>query len=203
MLQIGLTGSIASGKSTVARVWQRLGAHVIDADELARRAVEPGTSALRRLRRAFGSEVIDAGGRLDREAVRRIVFRDAAARRQLEAIVHPAVARLRARETERLDRAGARIVVNDIPLLFEVGMEDAFDVVVVVDSPVEARLQRLVRDRGIAPEDARRMIEAQMPAGVKRDRADIVIANDGTIDELEKKAARVWKELERRVDASA
>jgi len=198
MLRVALTGNIASGKSSVARVWARLGAPVIDADALARRAVEPGSPALDRIARAFGPEVLEPGGGLDREAMREIVFRDEAARRRLEAIVHPEVARLRAEEERRLEREGARIVVNDIPLLFEVGLEDEFDVVVLVDAPEAVRLDRLVRDRGLDPEEARRMIAAQMPAESKRRRADIVIENVGTLEELEASAERVWRELERR-----
>jgi len=148
MLRVALTGNIASGKSSVARVWARLGAPIIDADVLARRAVEPGSPALERIAQAFGPGVLEPGGGLDREAMRAIVFRDEAARRRLEAIVHPEVARLRREEEQRLEREGARIVVNDIPLLFEVGLEDEFDVVVLVDAPEAMRLERLVRDRG-------------------------------------------------------
>ncbi|MFO7262277.1 MAG: dephospho-CoA kinase [bacterium] len=199
MLRVALTGNIASGKSSVARVWARLGAPIIDADVLARRAVEPGSPALERIAQAFGPGVLEPGGGLDREAMRAIVFRDEAARRRLEAIVHPEVARLRREEEQRLEREGARIVVNDIPLLFEVGLEDEFDVVVLVDAPEAVRLERLVRDRGLDPDEARRMIAAQMPAEQKRRRSDIVIENAGTLEELEARAERVWRELERRV----
>ena len=198
MLRVALTGNIASGKSSVARVWARLGAPIIDADALARRAVEPGSPALDRIARAFGPEVLEPGGGLNREAMRGIVFRDEAARRRLEAIVHPEVGRLRAEEERRLEQEGARVVVNDIPLLFEVGLEDEFDVVVLVDAPEAVRLDRLVRGRGLDPEEARRMIAAQMPAESKRRRADIVIENAGTLEELEANAERVWRELERR-----
>lgn len=199
MLRVALTGNIASGKSSVARVWARLGAPIIDVDVLARRAVEPGSPALERIAQAFGPGVLEPGGGLDREAMRAIVFRDEAARRRLEAIVHPEVARLRREEEQRLEREGARIVVNDIPLLFEVGLEDEFDVVVLVDAPEAVRLERLVRDRGLDPDEARRMIAAQMPAEQKRRRSDIVIENAGTLEELEARAERVWRELERRV----
>ncbi len=198
MLRVALTGNIASGKSSVARVWARLGAPIIDADALARRAVEPGSPAFDRIARAFGPEVLEPGGGLNREAMRGIVFRDEAARRRLEAIVHPEVGRLRAEEERRLEQEGARVVVNDIPLLFEVGLEDEFDVVVLVDAPEAVRLDRLVRGRGLDPEEARRMIAAQMPAESKRRRADIVIENAGTLEELETNAERVWRELERR-----
>ena len=201
MLRVGLTGNIASGKSTVARVWERLGARIIDADELARRAVEPGSPALSRIAREFGPGVLEPGGGLDRAALRDLVFRDEGARRRLEAIVHPEVARLRAEEERKLEREGVAIVVNDIPLLFEAGLEDQFDVVVLVDAPEEVRLERLVRDRGLTPDEARRMIEAQMPAEPKRRRADVVIDNAGTLEELEACAERVWRDLLRRASA--
>jgi dephospho-CoA kinase len=203
MLRVGLTGNIASGKSTVAGVWRRLGARVIDADELARRAVEPGTPGLERVVREFGPGVLDERGRLDRAALRRIVFRDPEARRRLEAIVHPEVRRLRAEEEARARVDGERILVHDIPLLFEVGMEKEFDVVVLVEARPELRLERLVRERGLSEEEARRMIEAQMPSEAKRAKADLVIENDGTREELEAKAKEAWRELERRAGACA
>lgn len=203
MLRVGLTGNIASGKSTVAEVWRRLGARVIDADELARRAVEPGTPGLERVVREFGPEVLDERGRLDRAALRRIVFRDPEARRRLEAIVHPEVRRLRAEEEARARAEGVRILVHDIPLLFELGMEKEFDVVVLVEARPELRLERLVRERGLSEEEARRMIEAQMPSEAKRPKADLVIENEGTREELEAKAKEAWRELERRAGACA
>src|SRR5690625_1674454 len=156
MFRIGLTGNIASGKSSVARRWARLGAPVIDADELARRAVEPGSPGLDRVVEVFGPGVLDETGALDRAALRDIVFRDAGARSRLEAIVHPEVGRLRDEEEARLEREGAALVVHDIPLLFEVGLDDQFDVVVLVDAPEPVRLARLVRDRGLDPEEAGR-----------------------------------------------
>jgi dephospho-CoA kinase len=203
MLRVGLTGNIASGKSTVARVWERLGAAVIDADVLARRAVEPGMPALRRIAEAFGPDVLAADGRLDRAALRRIVFRDPEARARLEAIVHPEVARLRDEEESALAAQGAEIVVHDVPLLFEVGLEGAFDVVVLVDAPEAIRLERLVRDRGLDETEARRMIDAQIPAAEKRGRADYIIENDGTLQELERRATETWWRLVERARGSA
>lgn len=198
MLRIGLTGNIASGKSTVARVWARHGARIIDADLLARRAVEPGSPGLERVVAAFGTGVLDEEGALDRAELREVVFRDADARARLEAIVHPEVARLRAEEEAAAEAAGARVVVNDIPLLFEVGLEDEFDLVVLVDAPEEVRLARLVHERGLDEAEARRMIEAQLPAAAKRERADLLIENAGTLPELEARAEEVWREIERR-----
>ena len=202
MLRIGLTGNIAAGKSSVARVWRSLGATVVDADELARRAVEPGTPGLARIVEAWGPAVLDADGALDRAALRRIVFADPEARARLEEIVHPAVYALRGEEYRLAGERGERRVVADVPLLFEVGMADEFDVVVLVDAPEEERLRRLVEDRGLDPEEAVRMIDAQMPAELKRARADVVIENVGTPAELEARAAEVWAELGRRAEAA-
>lgn len=195
LVRVGLTGNIASGKSAVADVWAGLGATIIDADVLARRAVEPGTDALARIVDRFGDDVLQADGQLDRAALRRRVFADEAARRDLEGILHPEIARLRADEETHGRAAGAAVIVNVVPLLFEVGLDEAMDVVVLVDAPESVRAERLMEHRGLSPEEARAMIDAQMPAATKRNRADIVIDNDGTLDELERKAAEVWERL--------
>lgn len=200
MLRVGLTGNIAAGKSSVARVWREQGTTVIDADALARRTVEPGTSALQSIVALWGDEVLAADGTLDRAALRRIVFADPAARARLEAIVHPEVARLRELEHRAAARRGERIVVNDVPLLFEAGLADAFDAVVLVDAPEAVRRERLVRDRTLDPVEAGRMIAAQMPAERKRARADWIIDNDGSPAELQAKSLKVWTELVGRED---
>lgn len=202
MLKIGLTGNIASGKSSVARVWQRLGARVIDADVLARRAVEPGSPALAAIVAEWGPDVLTPEGALDRAALRDIVFRDPSAKARLEAIVHPEVRRLRDAEYRAAEQRGEALVVADIPLLFEVGLEDEFDVIVLVDAPEAVRRERLVRDRGLDADEAQRMIQAQMPSHAKRARADVVIENTGTLAELEARAAEVWRELEARSRAA-
>lgn len=195
MLKVGLTGNVAAGKSSVARVWRSLGGTVVDADELARRAVEPGTPAHREIVEAWGPEVVEPSGALDRGALRRIVFADPAARARLEEIVHPAVAALRDEEYRRAEERGERLVVADIPLLFEVGMANDFDVLVLVDAPVQLRLVRMVADRGLDPDEAGRVIAAQMPSELKRARADVVIENTGSLAELEERARRVWEDL--------
>ncbi len=200
--RVGLTGNIASGKSAVAAIWRSLGAPVVDADVLARAAVAPGTPGLDAVRDAFGPGVVDASGALDRAALRHVVFTNAAARRRLEAIVHPEVARLRAEAEATLAREGAPIVVHDIPLLFEVGAERALELVVLVDAPEALRLERLVHDRGLPESEARAMIAAQMPAEAKRPRAGLVIDNDGTLAELATKAERAWAEIRRRAAAN-
>lgn len=195
MLRVALTGNIASGKSSVAEAWRRLGAHVVDADVLARRAVEPGTPGLRAVAGAFGPGVLTPTGELDRAALRRIVFEDAEARRRLEAIVHPEVERLRHEAEAALRHEGARVVVDDIPLLFETGKEGEFDLVVLVDAPEDVRVRRIVERRGLPEAEARAMVEAQLPAAAKRSRADVVIENDGTLAELEAKARAAWKQI--------
>lgn len=197
MYRVALTGNIASGKSAVAGVWRRLGAAIIDADELARRAVAPGSSGLRRVVDLFGPQVVTAEGTLDRAAVRRIVFRDIARRRALEAILFPEIARLRNLEEERLRERGIALAVHVIPLLFEAGLADAFDAIVLVDAPEPVRIERLVRERGLPRDEAQAMIAAQMPAAAKRARATIVIENDGTTEELEAKAEQAWAQISR------
>ena len=198
MLKVGLTGNIASGKSTVAAVWKGLGARVIDADDLARRAVAPGSPGLGSIVSRWGEGVLDAGGSLDRAAMRERVFGDPAARVALEAIIHPRVAELRDEELQRAAEAGEAVVVADIPLLFEVGLQSEFDLVVLVDAPADVRLERIVRDRGLEPAEAARMIAAQMPAEQKRPLADIVIDNTGTIEDLRGAARDAWDEICRR-----
>ncbi|MGH7448505.1 MAG: dephospho-CoA kinase [Longimicrobiales bacterium] len=194
MYRVGLTGNIASGKSTVAQEWSRLGAHVIDADVLARRAVAPGTDALHRIGEVFGNAMI-VNGSLDRAALGRIVFRDPGKRRVLETIVHPEVRRLREEEEARAAARGERIVVHAVPLLYETGMEGQFDTVVLVDAAESVRLERLVAARELSADDARAMIAAQQPSETKRVRADHVIENNGTLDQLVEQARAVWARI--------
>ena len=203
MLKVGLTGNIASGKSTVARVWRDVGARVIDADELARRAVEPGSPALDSIVARWGRDVLDDRGGLDRAAMRERVFNDPAARAALEAIIHPRVSELRDEELRVAAEAGETLVVADIPLLFEVGMQSEFDLVVLVHAPADLRLERIVRDRGLEPAQAERIIAAQMPSERKRPLADIVIDNTGTIEDLRTAARATWDELSRRAREAA
>ncbi len=195
MLLVGLTGNIASGKSTVAQLLSERGATIIDADVLARRAVERGTKAFDAIVRRWGTSVQAPDGHLDRPALRRVVFGNAKELEALNDIVHPEVERLR---HERIDEArarGDRIVVCDIPLLFEKKMVDGFDRLLLVDAPRPLRLERLVNDRGLKETEAMDMIAAQMPAELKRARADFVIDNAGTLTELERRVNDVWASL--------
>ncbi|MGQ0815522.1 MAG: dephospho-CoA kinase [Gemmatimonadota bacterium] len=197
MIRVGLTGNIAAGKSSVSDYWRSLGASVIDADVLARRALTPGRPAYHAVVREFGAAIVK-GRAIDRAALRDLVFTDDTKRKRLEAIVHPEVARLRAQEELALAAQGARIVVNDIPLLFEAGMQDDFDVVVLVAAPIDVRIRRIVETRGLSEAEARKLVAAQMPAELKRPRASHVIDNDGTLEQLRDKALRVWTAISER-----
>lgn len=198
MLNVALTGNIAAGKSTVIALFRRWGAAIIDADELVREVEAPGTPVLAAIARRFGNEVVAPDGSLDRAALRTKVLADPAALAALNALVHPAVERRRETLLDAARRRGDRIVVSDIPLLFEVLDPRRFDAVVLVDAPAAVRRARLRTLRGLTPEDADRMIAAQMPAEGKRARSQYVIDNDGTMQELEGRARAVYAELERR-----
>jgi dephospho-CoA kinase len=197
MLIVGLTGNIASGKSTVARRFASHGASIIDADTLAREAVEPGRPALAQVAARWGPEVLDARGALDRAALRQIVFGDPAELEALNAIIHPAVAQRREALIAEARSRGDRVVIADIPLLFEAGLDDEVDTIVLVDAPSEMRRARLLRDRGLSEPEAEAMIAAQMPASLKRARADQLIENTGTLDALASRTDEVWEALSR------
>jgi dephospho-CoA kinase len=203
MLLIGLTGNIASGKSTVARLLSERGATIIDADVLARRVVEPGMPAFDEIVRRWGRQVVSPDGSLDRDALRRLVFSRHEQLEELNEIVHPEVAAYRDRLVDEARQRGDRLVVQDIPLLFERGIVHQFDRIVLVDAPRPVRLERLMRERGLSETDAMDMITAQMPAELKRARADYLIENVGTVRELEERVSEVWQALEREADARA
>ena len=194
---VGLTGNIASGKTEVTRLLKARGATIIDADALARRVVEPGTPAHREIVARWGGRVLLPDESIDRRVLGRIVFADEAEREALNGIVHPRVQRLRDDLLNEARRRGDRIVVCDIPLLFERELEDEFDRVVLVDAPPAVRLERLMRGRGLEEDEARRMMAAQMPSESKRAKADYVIENHRSLESLERRVADVWHELER------
>jgi len=194
VLLVGLTGGIGSGKSTAARMLQERGAVVFDADVLAREAVAPGTDGHRAVVERFGADVLAPGGELDREALASVVFADPAARRDLEAIVHPEVRRLFAEGSEAYHDTD-RVVVLSAPLLVETGMHSAFDVLVVVAVPVEVQVERLMRDRGMSEDAIRARIGAQAPLEDKAAVADILLDNEGTLEDLERQVGRIWADL--------
>lgn len=197
MLVVGLTGNIGSGKSAVARMLEARGVPVIDADVLAREAVAAGSPALRAIVARWGPGMLATDGSLDRAALRRVVFADAAERRALDAIVHPDVRALRDALLAAARSKGEPAVVCDIPLLFEAGLERDVDVVLLVHAPRDVRLERLVRDRGLSPAEALAMIDAQLPAEAKRARSGYVIENDGTLDTLRARVEATWRLIER------
>jgi dephospho-CoA kinase len=201
MLLIGLTGNIGSGKSTVAQLLSERGATIIDADVLSRRAVEVGTAAYRSIAERWGTSILAPDGAIDRSALRRIVFSEPKQLEQLNKIVHPAVERMRVALVEQARQRGDRVVVCDIPLLFEKKMTGRFDRILLVDAPRPVRLERLVRERGLRETEAMDMIVAQMPAELKRARADFVIDNDDTLTELDRRVAEVWTALQQAAEA--
>ncbi len=203
MLSVALTGNVAAGKSTVAEAWRGAGIPVVSADELARHAVEPGTPGLEEVRAAFGDEMVRADGALDRARLRDRVFTDEAARRRLEGILHPRIRALEAEWLAERRREGRSIAVTEIPLLFETGRERDFDVTVLVDAPEDVRLERLASTRGLAESEARLVMAAQMDPGEKRRRADIVLENGGSLEELEAGARAVLETLRERAGGGA
>jgi dephospho-CoA kinase len=189
---VGLTGGIGAGKSAVAERLAAHGAVVIDSDRLAREAVAPGTDGLAEVVAEFGPEVLAGDGSLDRARLASVVFGDDAARRRLEGIIHP---RVRERTVELIAAAPPdSVVVNDVPLLVEAGLAEAYEVVIVVLADEETRVERLVHDRGMTRDEATARIRAQATDEQRRAVADVVIVNDGTIEDLHKKVDEVWDE---------
>jgi dephospho-CoA kinase len=189
---VGLTGGIGAGKSEVARRLAELGAVVIDSDRLAREVVEPGTEGLDEVVAEFGEEILGPDGALDRPALGRRVFGDDAARRRLEAVIHP---RVRARSAELIAAAPPdAVIVNDIPLLVEAGMAGNFNLVIVVAASEETRLRRLAQSRGMSADEARSRSAAQATDEQRRAAADVVLDNDGSLQDLRGAVDRLWEE---------
>ena len=188
-MQVGLTGGVASGKSTVAALLRELGAVVVDSDQLAREVVEPGTPGLAAVVEAFGERVLTDDGRLDRAALGAVVFADPELRRRLEAILHPLI-RARSAEIAAAAPPGA-LVVHDIPLLVESGQADRFDAVLVVDVPVQTQVDRMVRERGWTRQDAEARVRAQASREERRAVATYVLDNTGTRDDLREQVTEV------------
>jgi len=193
-LSIALTGNIAAGKSTVAELFRSWGATIIDADQVVREIQSSGTPALARIAARFGRELILPDGSLDRAGLRKMVLDDATALADLNHIIHPEVHRRRLALLAEARARGDKIVVSDIPLLFEVDDPSAFDAVVLVDAPPAVRRNRL-RARGLSEAEAERMMGAQLDAASKRQGSDYVIDNDGDLEKLERNASTVWRSL--------
>ena len=196
MLTVALTGNVASGKSAVLQLFRQWGATISDADAIVHDLQRKGTPVFQAIVRRFGREIVGGDGELDRAALGVIVFGDDQARRDLERIVHPAVRARTAELAEAARKQGVRVMVHDIPLLFESANPDAFDRIVLVDAPEAVRRERLVRLRGLDPAFADRLIAAQMPSVEKRARSHYVLENDGTPGELEARARAVWDALD-------
>ncbi|TMB96212.1 MAG: dephospho-CoA kinase [Chloroflexi bacterium] len=188
MKLVGLTGGAGSGKSTVAGMLRELGAVVVDADEATHAVYEPGTPGFDAVVREFGSEFV-SDGRIDRGKLGQLVFNDEDARKKLNSIVHPLVREWMAQQTAQAAERGAEVIVQDVPLLFEI------PTVILAYVPEEVQVERLVTGRGFAPERARSVIAAQMPIEAKRGRAQYVINNSGSRDDTRGQVQAVWREL--------
>ncbi|WP_353827634.1 dephospho-CoA kinase [Agromyces sp. SYSU T0242] len=198
MYLIGLTGGIASGKSTVARRLVEHGAVHLDADQLARRVVEPGTACLQAIADAFGDELIRSDGTLDRTRLGEIVFHDDEARSRLNAIVHPAVRELSGRLIEKAgDEDPDAVVVYDVPLLVEAQVDHPFDLVVVTSAPKRDQVRRLVEERGLDPIQAEARVDAQVSDEERRAVADVVIDTGGTLAHTMSQTDALWVDVDR------
>ena len=192
-MRVGLTGGIASGKSTVSEILAELGAVIIDGDKLAREVVEKGEPGLAQVVEAFGPEILTAEGDMDRAKVGQLVFNDEAKRKVLEGIVHPLVFERYAALEASAPQDG--LVIHDIPLLAESGRADTFDAVIVVETPAETQVERMLRDRGWTRADAESRIAAQATPEQRRAIATYLIVNDGTREALRARVEEVYAEL--------
>ena len=190
---IGLTGGIASGKSSVARIMESLGGVIVDADLLAREAVLPGKPAYRSIVAEFGKGILNPDGTIDRQTLGRIVFSDPSARRKLERITHPAIARLAEQRLSGLRESGVQVVVYMAPLLIEAGVTDRVDEIWVVYVDRETQVERLIRRDGIGREEALQRLAAQMPMDEKIKLGNVVIDNNGAPHETEQQVREIWK----------
>jgi dephospho-CoA kinase len=195
MLSVALTGHIGAGKTTVAELFKRWGATVIDADQLVREAQAPGQPVLAKIAARFGKELLRADGTLDRPGRRARVLVDAGALADLNRIVHPEVHRRRRELLAEARARGERIVVSDIPLLFESADPAEFDAIVLVDAREAVRRARLLATRTLTPDEADRLMAAQLSSTPKRARSDYVIENEGDLPALERAASAVWDAL--------
>jgi dephospho-CoA kinase len=201
MLLVGLTGGIASGKSTVSAMLAERGAEVIDADHIARQVVMPGMPAWCKIRDHFGPGVLHPDGQLDRQALANLVFADKSKLALLNEITHPAIF---ARIADRLEAHHGQdvVVVLDAALLIEAGLAEGVDVVIVVHSPREIQVERLAA-KGVGPSDARNRIASQLEPEKRLARADVVIDNSGSLEDLGRQVDKIWEELQARLVAGA
>ena len=195
MLKIGITGGAGSGKTFVCNHLKELGLNVISSDDLARKAVEPGRPAHEKIVRHFGQEVLLPNGTLDRAKLRRMITKDKAARTALEHFVHPQIDELIKLEMLRAQRQGERFLLLEVPLLFELGIQGRFDVIVLVSAERELRIQRLMQRDHVERREAEELLNVQLPDVHKVEQADYVIKNDGSLDELKDKIEILHRKL--------
>lgn len=195
MMVVGLTGGICSGKSTVAEMFRRLGATVIDADQVAHELVDPDQPLFEAVASAFGAEIVGADGRIDRRRLGAIVFADPKARERLEAILHPAIIEECERRIRQVEISGTVICLVDAALLIESGWYARFDAVILVEASEAVQLDRLAGTRGLSRDEAMQRIRSQMPQGEKRRYTRYVIGNDGSLEETERQVKAVWEQL--------
>ncbi|MGK7377977.1 dephospho-CoA kinase [Planococcus sp. 1R117A] len=194
---IGLTGSIASGKSTVSEMLKELGYPIVDADKVARLVVEPGSETLQEIEALFGKEIILPDGSMDRKRVGELIFNDPASRKKLNDVIHPAIRMEMIRQRSELLKNGHEIVIMDIPLLFESRLQHMVDKVLVVSVTEENQLKRLMERNGLTEKEAKARISSQLPMSVKEEGADAVIYNNGAVEETKWQLNRIleqWRE---------
>jgi dephospho-CoA kinase len=196
---VGLTGGIAAGKTSVAKRWVELGGHEIDADVLARQALEVGSAGLAKVVEAFGSELLLSDGTLNRQMLAEIVFNSPEKRKVLEAIVHPIVRRLAAEALAELE--DGTIAIYTVPLLVEASVELPFDFVVTVEAPNEKQIERMVKNRRMSPQEAAARIASQASAAERANRADVILNSNQSLGRLLDDAESLWQDIERRAAA--
>jgi dephospho-CoA kinase len=196
MLVVGLTGGIATGKSTVAAMFAARGAAVVDADRIAHALQEPGQACYRQIVEAFGAAILDEAGRIDRRRLGARVFGDPAARQRLEAIMHPAIREACAKEIRTAEASGRKVCIVNAALILETGQRDRFHRIVLVSAPQEVQVNRLMRSRGLTEADARERIESQWPTAAKASLADFLIDNAGDLASTEAQVDQVYAALE-------
>jgi len=199
MIVVGLTGGVATGKSTVAGLFHRCGALVIDADQLARQVVEPGKPAWRDIVRTFGKSILRSDGSIDRQALGAIVFQSPRKLRRLEQMIHPRVARLQTRLTKTIaERRPNAVVIYEVPLLFEAGVDARVDEIIVVSADRRTQIERLTRRTGLPRAQVLRRINSQMPLARKRRMAGIVLDGTMPLSKLKRMVGRLYRELQKK-----
>lgn len=196
MLRAALTGGIASGKSTIGGMFRQLGAHVIESDHMARLAVEPPSPLLPLLAKTFGPEVLDKDGRLRRKFLREIVFKNQEARKQLNALLHPHIEKMLLREASRISDPDP-VIIFDIPLLFEIGWQNKFPVIILVYTPPDEQLKRLMERDSINMDEAEAALSAQWPIDKKKQEAHFIIDNSGLLSETLAQVQNTWNALQK------